>query len=115
MFFSSDPGRDKVVAPILKYKNSKELAQPSAILLSMEDVLGFFSRYDYQFIFEASLGLYAHMHVHLISSFWVFVLFFSNSNYKGKCIFLLLCRLVFLINWYRLPIGLFQFLFSLGV
>ncbi|KAA3454245.1 nicastrin-like isoform X2 [Gossypium australe] len=41
----SNPGRDKVVAPIIKYKNKKELGQPSAILLSMGDVQGFFSRY----------------------------------------------------------------------
>ena len=41
----SDPGRDKVVAPIVKYKNTKELAQPSAVLLSMDEVEGFFSRY----------------------------------------------------------------------
>ncbi|PPR95578.1 hypothetical protein GOBAR_AA25086 [Gossypium barbadense] len=41
----SNPGRDKVVAPIIKYKNNKELGQPSAILLSMDDVQGFFLRY----------------------------------------------------------------------
>ncbi|XWS65719.1 hypothetical protein CRYUN_Cryun05aG0137700 [Craigia yunnanensis] len=40
----SNPGRDKVIAPIIKYKNTKELAHPSAILLSMDDVQGFFSR-----------------------------------------------------------------------
>ncbi|XVE90848.1 hypothetical protein DITRI_Ditri20bG0109100 [Diplodiscus trichospermus] len=40
----SNPGRDKVVAPIIKYKNTKELAQPYTILLSMDDVEGFFSR-----------------------------------------------------------------------
>ncbi|XP_016685963.1 nicastrin isoform X1 [Gossypium hirsutum] len=40
----SNPGRDKVVAPIIKYKNNKELGLPSAILLSMDDVHGFFSR-----------------------------------------------------------------------
>ncbi|MBA0659961.1 hypothetical protein Goklo_012035, partial [Gossypium klotzschianum] len=39
----SNPGRDKVVAPIIKYKNNKELGLPSAILLSMDDVQGFFS------------------------------------------------------------------------
>ncbi|XVF41348.1 hypothetical protein PTKIN_Ptkin01aG0272900 [Pterospermum kingtungense] len=40
----SNPGRDKVVAPIIKYNNTKDLAQPSAILLSMDEVQGFFSR-----------------------------------------------------------------------
>ncbi|XP_022743603.1 nicastrin-like isoform X2 [Durio zibethinus] len=52
----SNPGRDKVVAPIIKYKNTTELAQPSAILLSMDDVQGFFSRISNDSSFARNVG-----------------------------------------------------------
>ncbi|GMI90404.1 NCT [Hibiscus trionum] len=52
----SNPGRDKVVAPIIKYKSNKELAQPSAILLSMDDVQGFFSRISNDSSFARNVG-----------------------------------------------------------
>ncbi|XP_007010305.2 PREDICTED: nicastrin [Theobroma cacao] len=52
----SNPGRDKVVAPIVKYKDTKELAQPSAILLSMDDVQGFFSRVSNDSSFARNVG-----------------------------------------------------------
>ncbi|XP_021300371.1 nicastrin [Herrania umbratica] len=52
----SNPGRDKVVAPIVKYKDTRELAQPSAILLSMDDVQGFFSRISNDSSFASNVG-----------------------------------------------------------
>ncbi|KAK6233817.1 hypothetical protein QUC31_006223 [Theobroma cacao] len=52
----SNPGRDKVVAPIVKYKDTKELGQPSAILLSMDDVQGFFSRVSNDSSFARNVG-----------------------------------------------------------
>ncbi|KAE8713861.1 Nicastrin [Hibiscus syriacus] len=52
----SNPGRDKVVSPIIKYKNNKGLAQPSAILLSMDDVQGFFSRVSNDSSFARNVG-----------------------------------------------------------
>ncbi|OMO49469.1 Nicastrin [Corchorus olitorius] len=52
----SNPGRDKVVAPIVEYKNTKELTQPSAIFLSMDDVEGFFSRISKDSVFASNVG-----------------------------------------------------------
>ncbi|TYJ36477.1 hypothetical protein E1A91_A05G309400v1 [Gossypium mustelinum] len=52
----SNPGRDKVVAPIIKYKNNKELGQPSAILLSMDDVQGFFLRISNDSSFDSNVA-----------------------------------------------------------
>ncbi|OMO66813.1 Nicastrin [Corchorus capsularis] len=52
----SNPGRDKVVAPIVEYKNTKDLTQPSAVLLSMDDVEGFFSRISKDSVFASNVG-----------------------------------------------------------
>ncbi|XVF24636.1 hypothetical protein REPUB_Repub13aG0144200 [Reevesia pubescens] len=52
----SNPGRDKVVAPIIKYKSTKELAQSSAILLSMDDLEGFFTRISNDSSFARNVG-----------------------------------------------------------
>lgn len=44
---SLDPGREKVVAPIVRYKNADKLAQLSAILVSLHEFDSFFLRYVY--------------------------------------------------------------------
>ncbi|KAK9950929.1 hypothetical protein M0R45_006393 [Rubus argutus] len=41
----SNPGREKVVAPIIRLKNSNELSQLSAVLLSVEEIEIFFARH----------------------------------------------------------------------
>lgn len=40
-----DPRREKVVAPIIRFKNAYKLSQSSAILLSMGEIQNFFNRY----------------------------------------------------------------------
>jgi len=40
-----DPGRDKVVAPIVRFGNVDKIAEPSAILVSVEDFPTLFTRY----------------------------------------------------------------------
>lgn len=74
LFLFSDPGRDKVVAPIIKYNSTKDLAQPSAILLSMDEVQGFFSRYAYQLFFFLKLhwDCLAHAHISFLTSGFLF-------------------------------------------
>lgn len=43
-YCSSDPGRDKVVAPIVRFKNADKLAQPSTVLVSLNEVQSLFTR-----------------------------------------------------------------------
>lgn len=40
-----DPGRDKIVAPITRYENAKELGEPTAILVSLDEMQDLFSRH----------------------------------------------------------------------
>ena len=40
-----DPGRDKVVAPIVKFENVDKIAVPSAILVSLDEFPTLFTRY----------------------------------------------------------------------
>ena len=40
-----DPGRDKVVAPILRFENVDKIAEPSAILVSLDEFPTLFTRY----------------------------------------------------------------------
>ncbi|GKV20286.1 hypothetical protein SLEP1_g30438 [Rubroshorea leprosula] len=52
----SNPSRDKVVAPIVRYKNAKELAQPSTILVSLDDMQDLFSRISNDPSFAMNVG-----------------------------------------------------------
>jgi nicastrin len=45
LFVFPDPGREKVVAPIIRLKNSNELSQLSAVLLSVDEIEIFFARH----------------------------------------------------------------------
>ncbi|CAK7338948.1 unnamed protein product [Dovyalis caffra] len=38
----SNPGRDKVVAPVVRYKNVNEISKPSAVLVSLDEFLELF-------------------------------------------------------------------------
>ncbi|XP_042970326.1 nicastrin isoform X1 [Carya illinoinensis] len=40
----SNPGREMVVAPIVRYKNAIALSQPSAVLVSSDEIQSFFTR-----------------------------------------------------------------------
>ncbi|XP_022143375.1 nicastrin [Momordica charantia] len=40
----SNPGREKVVVPMINFKDADELSQPSAIVVSMDEISSFFSR-----------------------------------------------------------------------
>lgn len=43
----SDPGQEKVIAPIVRFKHSSdELTRLSAVLLPLEELEGLFLRYD---------------------------------------------------------------------
>ena len=44
----SDPGREKVVAPIVRFKNVNVLAQSSAVLVSLDEIQSFFTRHVYE-------------------------------------------------------------------
>lgn len=44
----SDPGREKVVAPILRFKSANDkLARSSAFLVSSDEMKNFFVRHEY--------------------------------------------------------------------
>lgn len=40
-----DPGRDKVVAPIVRFENVDIIAEPSAVLVSLDEFPTLFTRY----------------------------------------------------------------------
>lgn len=52
----SNPGRDKVVAPIIRFKDAKELAQSSTILVSEDEIQAFFSRMLNDSSFTENIG-----------------------------------------------------------
>ncbi|KAF3445173.1 hypothetical protein FNV43_RR14867 [Rhamnella rubrinervis] len=52
----SNPGRDKVVAPIIRLKNAYKLSQLSAILLSMDEIQNFFERISSDSTFARNVG-----------------------------------------------------------
>ncbi|KAA8530686.1 hypothetical protein F0562_005380 [Nyssa sinensis] len=52
----SNPGRDKVVAPIVRFKNADELVQLSAILVSLNDFENFFLRVSNDSNFAKNVG-----------------------------------------------------------
>lgn len=48
---SLDPGREKIVAPIIRYQNADKLAQLSAIVVPLQEFDSFFQRYVYFFCY----------------------------------------------------------------
>ncbi|XP_027337970.1 nicastrin [Abrus precatorius] len=52
----SNPGRDKVVAPIVRFENVVELSQPSAILVSLDDFPTLFTRISDDLSFASKVG-----------------------------------------------------------
>lgn len=44
-----DPGREKVVAPIIRFRDANSLSRSSAVLLSLDEIQDFFIRYVYHF------------------------------------------------------------------
>lgn len=58
----SDPGRGKVVAPIVRFKSANDkLALSSAFLVSSDEMKSFFVRHEY-YLFHLSL-LFTSMHL----------------------------------------------------
>lgn len=45
-----DPGRDKVVSPVIRFKNANELARSSAVFVSLDEIQELFDRHVYEFI-----------------------------------------------------------------
>ncbi|KAJ4974020.1 hypothetical protein NE237_007194 [Protea cynaroides] len=52
----ANPGRGKVVAPIIRYMNETELADSSAILVSVDDMQNFFTRVSNDLNFAEKVG-----------------------------------------------------------
>ncbi|KAI9160899.1 hypothetical protein LWI28_012589 [Acer negundo] len=52
----SNPGREKVVAPIIRFKSAKELVQKSAVLVSIDEVQDFFTRISNDSRFANNIG-----------------------------------------------------------
>ncbi|KAK7305671.1 hypothetical protein VNO77_43580 [Canavalia gladiata] len=52
----SNPGRDKVVAPILRFENVVELSEPSAILVSLDEFPTLFTRISDDLSFASKVG-----------------------------------------------------------
>lgn len=52
----SNPGRDKVVAPIVRFKDVKELAHSSTVLVSTDEIQAFFNRMLNDSSFAANIG-----------------------------------------------------------
>lgn len=60
-YSTSDPGREKVVVPMINFKDANEILQPSAILVSVDEISSFFTRWVLHF--------YMHSHDSYIFSF----------------------------------------------
>ncbi|KAK3426421.1 hypothetical protein EUGRSUZ_F02879 [Eucalyptus grandis] len=52
----ANPGRDKVVAPIVRFSNSTRLTWPSAVVLSVDEMEGFFKRVSNDLDFAQNVG-----------------------------------------------------------
>ncbi|CAJ1867672.1 unnamed protein product [Sphenostylis stenocarpa] len=52
----SNPGRDKVVAPIVRFENVDKIAEPSAILVSLDEFLTLFTRISDDSIFASKVS-----------------------------------------------------------
>ncbi|XP_015582561.1 nicastrin isoform X2 [Ricinus communis] len=52
----ANPGRDKVVAPVIKFKNVSELAHLSAVLVSLDDIQQLFDRISNDPTFAKNVG-----------------------------------------------------------
>ncbi|XP_042484408.1 nicastrin [Macadamia integrifolia] len=52
----ANPGREKVVAPIIRFKNETELADLSAVLVSIDDMQNFFARVSNDLNFAEKVG-----------------------------------------------------------
>lgn len=52
----ANPGRDKVVAPIVRFSNSTRLTRPSAVVLSVDEMEGFFKRVSNDLDFAQNVG-----------------------------------------------------------
>ncbi|RDX70897.1 Nicastrin, partial [Mucuna pruriens] len=51
-----DPGRDKVVAPIVRFENVDKIAEPSAILVSLDEFPTLFTRISDDSSFASKVG-----------------------------------------------------------
>ncbi|XP_010528573.1 PREDICTED: nicastrin isoform X2 [Tarenaya hassleriana] len=52
----SNPGPDRVVAPILKFKDAKDLAQPYTVLVTIDEMEDFFDRVSNDLGFASNIG-----------------------------------------------------------
>lgn len=52
----SNPGRDKVVAPVVRYKNVNEVSKPSAVLVSLDEFLELVGRISNDSSFAKNIG-----------------------------------------------------------
>ncbi|XP_011043905.1 PREDICTED: nicastrin isoform X2 [Populus euphratica] len=52
----SNPGRDKVVAPVVRYKNVNEVRKPSAVLVSLDEFLELVGRISNDSSFAKNIG-----------------------------------------------------------
>lgn len=52
----SNPGRDKVVAPVVRYKNVNEVSKPSAVLVSLDEFLELIGRISNDSSFAKNIG-----------------------------------------------------------
>ncbi|KAM7268197.1 hypothetical protein ACFE04_010363 [Oxalis oulophora] len=52
----SNPGRDKIVAPVVRFKNVNKKTQPSAILVSSDEIQDFFGRLSNDSSFAAKVS-----------------------------------------------------------
>lgn len=53
-----DPGREKILAPIVRYKNANNLVQLSAVLVSLDEFDNLFLRYAYALFTYLYLRVY---------------------------------------------------------
>lgn len=54
-----DPGRDKVVAPIVRFENVDRIAEPSAVLVSLDEFPTLFTRYRISMLYVQLIYIYA--------------------------------------------------------
>lgn len=52
----SNPGREKVVVPMINFKDANEILQPSAILVSVDEISSFFTRLQDDSHFASNVG-----------------------------------------------------------
>lgn len=76
---SLDPGREMVVAPIVRYKNAIALSQSSAVLVSSDEIQSFFTRHVIYLLSSFRYSLMQESFILLLSSLYIYIYIFIQT------------------------------------